>query len=145
VGATLAGADGAMVRELGRFAQPIGEAFQLRDDVLGVFGDPEVTGKPVGDDLRDGKRTVLLAIAFSRADAEQRRILRRHVGDRRLDAAGLREIRAVLSATGAVAEVERLIDARRGKALAVLDGFTKAPPVVRALRLIAFEATARAA
>lgn len=145
VGATLAGADEDLLRQLESFAEPVGEAFQLRDDLLGVFGDPEVTGKPVGDDLRDGKRTPLLAIAFSRVDAEQRRILRRHVGDRRLDAAGLRQVRAVLSATGAVAEVERLIEVRRRKALDVLDGFTGSPSAARALGLIACEATTRTA
>ncbi len=63
---------------------PIGIAFQLRDDILGVFGDPAKTGKPVIDDLREGKRTVMLAIARDRADAGQADVLDRSVGDPRL-------------------------------------------------------------
>src|SRR5690606_34075500 len=61
VGAALAGADDALLAGLTDVALPLGEAFQLRDDVLGVFGDPADTGKPSGDDLREGKRTVLVA------------------------------------------------------------------------------------
>ena len=61
LGAALAGADDALIAALTDVALPLGEAFQLRDDVLGVFGDPGVTGKPAGDDLREGKRTVLVA------------------------------------------------------------------------------------
>ena len=62
VGAALGGASEAQVAALTRFGLPLGEAFQLRDDVLGVFGDPAVTGKPAGDDLVEGKRTVLVEI-----------------------------------------------------------------------------------
>jgi geranylgeranyl diphosphate synthase type I len=145
VGATLAGADAGVMGSLEMFANPLGEAFQLRDDLLGVFGDPVVTGKPVGDDLRDGKRTVLLAIAFSRVGTEQRRVLRRLIGNRHLDLAGVQEVRSVLLATGAVAEVERLIEVRRARALAAVDASPIAPPVVRALRRIAVEATVRTA
>ena len=61
IGAALAGAERRADRRLSAVALPLGEAFQLRDDVLGVFGDPAVTGKPAGDDLREGKRTVLIA------------------------------------------------------------------------------------
>ena len=64
IGAALAGADERVITQLSRFGLPLGEAFQLRDDLLGVFGDPEVTGKPAGDDLVEGKRTVLVALAL---------------------------------------------------------------------------------
>ena len=72
VGAALAGARRTTLDELTAFGLPLGEAFQLRDDLLGVFGDPEATGKPAGDDLVEGKRTVLVALALdavSPADA----------------------------------------------------------------------------
>ncbi|MEI2726712.1 MAG: polyprenyl synthetase family protein [Verrucomicrobiota bacterium] len=63
------GRPGAIARPTPRYGLPLGEAFQLRDDVLGVFGDPAETGKPAGDDLREGKRTVLVAEAFERAQS----------------------------------------------------------------------------
>src|SRR5690606_29047888 len=64
IGAALAGADDGVQSSLSAFGLPLGEAFQLRDDLLGVFGDPAVTGKPAGDDLSEGKRTVLVAHAL---------------------------------------------------------------------------------
>ena len=68
IGATAGGAAPEDIEALSRYGLALGEAFQLRDDVLGVFGDPEVTGKPAGDDLREGKRTVLIARALAGAD-----------------------------------------------------------------------------
>jgi geranylgeranyl diphosphate synthase type I len=88
---------------------PLGVAFQLRDDVLGVFGDPAETGKPVTGDLREGKRTVLVAIASDRADAAQASVLSRHLGDPRLHEAAAAEVRGVLTETGALAECEQMI------------------------------------
>jgi geranylgeranyl diphosphate synthase type I len=99
---------------------PLGVAFQLRDDVLGVFGDPAQTGKPVGGDLREGKRTVLVAIAASRADSRQGAVLRRHLGDPGLDEAAAAEIRAVLAETGALAECEQMIGSGVRQALGAL-------------------------
>ena len=72
IGAALAGATGETIGQLSRFGLPLGEAFQLRDDLLGVFGDPEVTGKPAGDDLIEGKRTVLVALALDALPARGR-------------------------------------------------------------------------
>ena len=69
VGAALAGGSPSTVEALSAYGLPLGEAFQLRDDLLGVFGDPEVTGKPAGDDLSEGKRTVLVALALAGLDA----------------------------------------------------------------------------
>ena len=71
------------------YGMPLGEAFQLRDDVLGVFGDPSVTGKPAGDDLREGKRTVLVAMALESATDDQTALVRRHLGDPSLDDEGV--------------------------------------------------------
>ena len=83
IGAALAGATPTTLAELGAFGLPLGEAFQLRDDLLGVFGDPATTGKPAGDDLVEGKRTVLVALALDAAATGRRRALDRALGHRR--------------------------------------------------------------
>ncbi len=101
---------------------PLGVAFQLRDDVLGVFGDPARTGKPVSGDISEGKRTVLMAIARERASKSQGRVLDRHLGDRNLTEAAAARVKAVLTQTGAVAECEALISASVKEAVAALDG-----------------------
>jgi len=112
LGAGLGAATPELMSGLSTFGLAVGEAFQLRDDVLGVFGDPEVTGKPAGDDLREGKRTVLVAYAAETADAEQTDLLNRHLGDAALDDAGVSALRDVITATGALDRVEQLIAER---------------------------------
>ena len=91
------------------YGLPLGEAFQLRDDVLGVFGDPAETGKPAGDDLREGKRTVLVAMALEQANPAQEGVVRRHLGDPHLSDDGVAALREVLTDTGACRRVEALI------------------------------------
>jgi geranylgeranyl diphosphate synthase type I len=103
------------------YGLPLGEAFQLRDDVLGVYGDPGVTGKPAGDDLREGKRTVLVAYTVEAANAAQAEELRRRLGDPQLDADGVTVLREIIAATGALAKVESLIEQRVAEALAALE------------------------
>jgi geranylgeranyl diphosphate synthase type I len=101
----------------------LGVAFQLRDDVLGVFGDPVVTGKPSGDDLRSGKRTVLLAEAVERADASDplaAKLFRTSVG-KDLSDADVRELCRAIESVGALAAVESRIERLTGQALALLD------------------------
>src|SRR6266702_2076494 len=102
------------------YGLPLGVAFQLRDDILGVFGDPGQTGKPAGDDLREGKRTVLLAITRARATANQAAVIDRHLGNPLLDDAGTAEVRDVITGSGALAECERMIDRHVAKAHAAL-------------------------
>src|SRR5690606_33181977 len=80
LGGVLAGATPGVLDACSAFAVPLGEAFQLRDDLLGVFGDPAETGKPVGDDIREGKATVLMALALREATAAEEQILRTLVG-----------------------------------------------------------------
>jgi geranylgeranyl diphosphate synthase type I len=111
LGAALAGAPDDVVVAYSGYGLPLGEAFQLRDDVLGVFGDPAETGKPAGDDLREGKRTVLVAAAVEAASPAQAALLRRHLGDPALDAEGVARLREVITDTGALGHVERLIAA----------------------------------
>ncbi|MBO4206258.1 polyprenyl synthetase family protein [Micromonospora echinofusca] len=145
IGARLAGAEQPLLDMFSAFGVPIGEAFQLRDDVLGLFGDPAVTGKSQLDDIRDGKRTVLLAIALDRADGGQRDRLTRLIGDPAVDGAGAAEVRRVVVDTGALATVEAMIDERLGRGLAVLDDAAIPPSAVRALRSVAHAATVRSA
>jgi len=125
------------------YGLPLGVAFQLRDDILGVFGDPAQTGKPAGDDVREGKRTVLLAIARDRATAGQAKVIDRYLGDPLLDEAGTAEIRAAITGTGAVAECERMIGRHVTTAVAALAGAPMTGEARQALAELAVAATAR--
>jgi geranylgeranyl diphosphate synthase type I len=102
---------------LSAYGLPLGEAFQLRDDLLGVFGDPSVTGKPAGDDLREGKRTVLIAMTNERQSEAQREIARKHFGKSDLDAQGVDALREIIESTGAKAELEATIERLTDEAL----------------------------
>jgi geranylgeranyl diphosphate synthase, type I len=144
VGGLLAGGQDALIETYSAYGLPIGEAFQLRDDILGVFGDPAETGKPAGDDLREGKRTLLVALAFERAGPAQRDLLERTLGDRLLDDQGVDALRAVLVETGALAAVEELIERLTVEALRTLDGRDVAAQARDALRELAVAATVRA-
>lgn len=145
VGAALAGADEDLLASYSAYGLPLGEAFQLRDDVLGVFGDPERTGKPAGDDVREGKRTVLVATALERADDRQAEVLTTALGDRSLAPEELADVRAVITATGALAEVEALIDALTADALAALATAEVTPQARSILQSLASAATERTA
>jgi geranylgeranyl diphosphate synthase, type I len=121
LGAAVTGAPDAVFDALTGYGLPLGEAFQLRDDVLGVFGDPSVTGKPAGDDLREGKHTLLTALAMQAADHEQAAELRAGLGDRALDDAQVAALREVIVATGALEQVEQRIAGRAAEARRALD------------------------
>jgi geranylgeranyl diphosphate synthase, type I len=119
LGAALAGRLDDLAAPLSAFGVPLGEAFQLRDDLLGVFGDAAVTGKPVGDDLREGKLTPLVAVAAARATDRQARLLQR-LGRADLDPADIAALQAVLVESGARDEVERMIERLAAEAMAAL-------------------------
>jgi geranylgeranyl diphosphate synthase type I len=119
LGAALAGNLDDLARPLSGYGLPLGEAFQLRDDLLGVFGDSRATGKPVGDDLREGKPTVLVALARQRANAAQAASLR-NVGRPDLSADDVADLQDVLRATGAADEVEQRIGELEAAALTAL-------------------------
>ena len=125
VGAALAGRLDTLGPALSAYGDPLGEAFQLRDDMLGVYGDESVTGKPVGDDLREGKPTPLLAIATERAGASDAAVLA-GVGRTDLLPAEVAAIQQLLIDTGAVDEVETLIDTLAAEAVAAIE----AAPIV---------------
>jgi len=119
LGAALAGTvDEGTRSALTGYGLPLGEAFQLVDDLLGAFGDPERTGKPVGDDLREGKPTRLLALALERATGTDLDLLRTRVGCDDLADDEVLGILGVLEATGARAEVEAAVGDLAGDAAA---------------------------
>ncbi len=119
-GAALGSASRSLLAALSSYGIPLGEAFQLRDDVLGVFGEPDLTGKPAGDDIREGKRTLLLAHAFDQATPAQVAVLRSCVGNSIVDAADVAAVQQVLTDTGALATVETVIAELKAAALAAL-------------------------
>jgi geranylgeranyl diphosphate synthase type I len=109
IGASMGGGTLAQLAALRSFGLPLGIAYQLRDDMLGVFGDPGVTGKPAGDDLREGKRTVLIALARAALPATAVRLLDELLGDRQLTNEQIRMLQQTLIDSGAVESVERMI------------------------------------
>jgi geranylgeranyl diphosphate synthase type I len=129
LGAAVGGRLAPLSGPLSRFGDPVGEAFQLRDDILGVFGDPAVTGKPAGEDLREAKNTILLQMARRRATPPGRRLLGR-VGQGDLTDAEVGAIRRLMEDCGAVAAVEDAIT-RRMEAAAAAVTDPAIPPATR--------------
>jgi geranylgeranyl diphosphate synthase type I len=121
IGAALGGADQSLIDALSTYGLPLGEAFQLRDDLLGVFGDPTVTGKPAGDDLREGKRTVLTAYAVEHASEVQLAEFDRLFGRPDLDDDEIQLLREILQDSRAVQACEDLITDKTEDALDALD------------------------
>ena len=109
IGATAAGVGEQDLEALSAYGLALGEAFQLRDDLLGVFGDPAETGKPAGDDLREGKRTVLVAETLDTAGPSGVAVVEKLLGLADLDVAGVEELRGVIVASGALDRVEARI------------------------------------
>jgi len=143
IGAALAGAGSATMTELSRFGLPLGEAFQLRDDLLGVFGDPEETGKPAGDDLSEGKRTVLVALALDALGPADRARLDGALG-MPLSDDQVAELRDLIDRSGAHEQVEQVIEALTERALGALDEADvrdEARPVLRQLAAAATQRT----
>ena len=119
IGAALAGASPEMITQLSRFGLPLGEAFQLRDDLLGVFGDPALTGKPAGDDLIEGKRTVLVSLALDALPAADAKVLDTSLGTA-LDPAQVEHLCTLIDESGARAHVETVITQLTERSLAAL-------------------------
>jgi geranylgeranyl diphosphate synthase, type I len=143
LGAAIADAPPEIGEAYSGFGLPLGEAFQLRDDILGVFGDPAQTGKPAGDDLREGKRTYLVAAALEAADAGNGSELRGGLGRPDLDEAGVDRLRAIIVATGALNQTERRIDSLTEAALGALRTVDLAGDARERLTDLALAATRR--
>jgi geranylgeranyl diphosphate synthase type I len=114
LGHALAAGAPALAEAYSAYGLPLGEAFQLRDDILGVFGSPEVTGKPAGDDLREGKETYLVMLTRRRADRAGRQLLEAALGNAKLSEDEVAELRRLIAGCGAVDTTE----ARIGELLA---------------------------
>ncbi|MFF9345032.1 polyprenyl synthetase family protein [Streptomyces sp. NPDC014773] len=144
LGALLAGGPAALREGLSRYGLPLGDAFQLRDDLLGLFGDPARTGKEPLDDLRAGRPTVLLAETWRTAGPAQRELLRRALfGAAPPDDGELREVRALMTGLGAPARVERMIAGRVEEAVRTLDELDLPAAAHRALTDLAHRAAVR--
>ena len=143
IGAAIAQAPQSIFDAYSGYGLPLGEAFQLRDDILGVFGDPEVTGKPAGDDLREGKRTVLIAIACERADKTQSQQIRENLGDQHLQIDGVNTLREIIENTGALTYTENLIGELLNRAIDSLNNPDLNPDATAALAELAHAATTR--
>ena len=131
------------MESLSAFGLPLGEAFQLRDDLLGVFGDPDTTGKPAGDDLIEGKRTVLVALALDAAPPAQAALLDRSLGTA-LSVDQISRLREVIDGSGAHAQVEAVIGELAGLAVTALDRAEVDDRARVVLRELASAATQRA-
>lgn len=145
LGAAAAGADEETLAGVRRFGLPLGEAFQLRDDILGVFGDPATTGKPAGDDLREGKRTVLLARALGGATPAEAALVRGLVGSPELTDAEIDDLREIFVRTGALDGVEKLVDELADEAFAALDALGIEGDGATMLRALGYAAIERSA
>jgi geranylgeranyl diphosphate synthase type I len=142
IGATLAGADPGLLTACSEYGLALGEAFQLRDDLLGVFGDPTQTGKPAGGDLVEGKRTVLVALALDAAPQEDAARLDAALGTP-LSVAEVSELRRVIEASGAREQVERVIGDLAHRATEALDRADLGSPARDVLLELATAATHR--
>ena len=144
LGGLLADASTDLTDAYGAFGLPLGEAFQLRDDLLGVYGDPTVTGKPAGDDLREGKRTLLVAETLASCSTADARLLNDLLGAPTLDADGVERLRDLITRSGAPRRIESRIAALRAASLEALASAPISEPKAReVLRLLVDAATAR--
>lgn len=143
IGAAIAHADESHMNVLSTFGLALGEAFQLRDDVLGVFGNAETTGKPAGDDLREGKQTVLMALALDNKDYGHRISELMDVSEKTSDV--ISELQALISSSGALEQVEHIIDTQTTIALEALESPSISPDAREALAALAVMSTQRSA
>ena len=145
LGGALAGASAGLLKGYSEFSLPLGEAFQMRDDVLGVFGDPETTGKPAGDDLREGKRTVLVGFAINQAPPTKQNTLTACWASRTLAKDEVAEIRRIMIECGALEATESLIAELSNRAFEALEHLPLEDVPLVALRQLAEAAVSRAA
>ncbi|WP_203135530.1 polyprenyl synthetase family protein [Microbacterium sp. JZ31] len=145
IGGALASGDGSRLRALRAFGHPLGMAFQLRDDVLGVFGDAHETGKPAGDDLREGKRTALVAFTRAAASGADRARFDAALGDPAMSDQDVAWLRDLIASSGALARVEQLISDYAAQADDALASAGLQPEAARELHALARAAVERRA
>jgi geranylgeranyl diphosphate synthase type I len=145
LGAAIAGAGPRVVEACTAIGLPLGEAFQLRDDVLGVFGDPRVTGKSADDDLREGKQTLLVALAEEATDDAGRALMTRLLGNPEAGPEDFDALRALIVRTGALDLVERRITEQTELARRAIGEAPLSDDARAALDALAVAATSRTA
>ena len=145
LGVAIAGAGPRTTEACTAIGLPLGEAFQLRDDVLGVFGDPEVTGKSADDDLREGKQTLLVALTEEATDDAGRALLTRLLGNQEADSADFDALRQLIVRTGARDLVERRITEQTELARRAIGEAPLSDDARAALDALAVAATSRSA
>jgi geranylgeranyl diphosphate synthase type I len=146
IGAHLSGAPEGRVSQLARFGDPLGEAFQLRDDLLGTFGSREQIGKPVDSDIREGKRNVLFAATLAALDGDERGLFAERWGGRdSLSANDVKSLRDLVVNSGARAATEALLADRAAAADRLLDEATIDEEPRAALAVLARVTTDRTA
>ena len=145
VGAAIAGAQPDLTNVLSEYGLALGEAFQLRDDLLGVFGDSSVTGKPAGDDLREGKQTMLIAFANSNTSPSDKKFLVDHLGTQDLSIDTITKLQELLVTCGAHEFVENRISDYLARSLSALDPLPNGSEAKSALTELAILATKRTA
>jgi geranylgeranyl diphosphate synthase type I len=143
IGASLAGASPADIHTMRNIGVPLGIAFQLRDDLLGVFGDPAVTGKPAGDDLREGKRTVLIALAQKQLSKEEASRFDELLGNPNLTPEQIVSLQTSLVDCGAVEQLETIITEQVHQAKLVIDSYDFVPEIKEALNHLAEKVSQR--
>ncbi|GAA1987512.1 polyprenyl synthetase family protein [Kitasatospora viridis] len=143
IGGRLAGAPPALIAGFTAYGIPLGEAFQLRDDLLGIFGDPDRTGKSNLDDIAGGKPTALLALTLPAAAPAERRELLALLDGGRPDREGLERVREIMRRAGAPERVEELIAGRVRAATEALADAELPEPAARALTQLLTSATVR--
>lgn len=142
IGAAFAGADQSTLNVFTQFGIPLGIAFQLRDDILGVFGDPSITGKPAGDDLREGKRTVLVALtreALTEQSPSMAASFEELLTSRELDAQQIAFMQKLIQESGALAKTERMITELADRSLDSLDSSALEETAKSALKSLALK------
>ena len=146
IGAAFAGADPAKLSQFTQFGIPLGIAFQLRDDILGVFGDPSVTGKPAGDDLREGKRTVLVALtleALTERSPSMAESFEELLTSRALDTHQIAFMQKLIQDSGALAKTERMIVELGDRSLESLDAANLEESAKATLKALALKVISR--
>jgi len=118
LGAILAGADEKFLESLSRFAVPVGIAFQIQDDIIGIFGDEKKIGKPVGSDIKEGKKTFLISKALEKANDDQKNILNSALGNKNISVEDVDKVRNIIVKTGS-------LEFSKTKARELIDGAKK--------------------
>lgn len=143
IGAAFAGADEELLHGFSTFAVPLGLAFQLKDDILGVFGDPTVTGKPVGDDLREGKRTVLVGLTREALSTSVAKVFDEMLTSGELDEDQIKSLQQTIVGSGALAKTERMMEDLANQSLEALSTLEIAEPSRQKLQALALKVIQR--